>query len=599
MKRIPLENTAIAAAGLVLALLAWPATADFTESEDSPFPIGPSIYDHDLSNPVPIPWDDADFATSFPSGAKLVRGTLDEEDLDAYSFSLVTGQLVLAALFEDDAGERNDAEADIFTGMAGPALATDDDAGHGYFPRFQYSVTSPGVYEIGVRRFGAALDGSEPPEATGALFPYWLAVAAVSDPPPLAESEGNDVLASANPLPPTGGVLRGTLSAQDVDFFQIDLQTGDRLAISVFDLENGSFVSAGGERNDAILRVFDPAGAPAAGGDDDDGGPGRMPNLLFTATQDGTWSFAVSGFGDDGFTGNHEEEPFDYLLVVLRERACPNVVPMISNIVASTANSYVVAELQGGDHYYTDRNNSSRHVLVDVPDDYECAEWIKTANNDKGVTDPNHLSFTLAQDASVFVGYDSRASFEPAWLAAGFTPTGEVLDIRDSDVNQEFLLLRRDFAAGTVVLGGNSSPSGGSNYSVLALPLPLGDLEEAFEVPGAASAVTVTVSGVEITVARGPGQTPADVAAALADAVNADPTLAAARIFGLASGASFVTTGVIESTLVTVFLPGLAPMGLPLLAAVLLASGLWRCHRRDGAQEWGDRREDVASARPS
>jgi hypothetical protein len=252
-----------------------------------------------------------------------------------------------------------------------------------------------------------------------------LVVAATSDPPVLGEVEGNDSIPTATALPDSGGVLGATLDFLDVDYFSIELEVGDRVAISVFDLKPG-FASAGGERNDAIVGLFDPDGIAVSGGANDDGGPGRMSNLLFTATAKGRWSVVVSGFGDDSFIGDHEEAVFDYLLVVARERACPEVVSLISSISASTANSYVAANLQAGDHFYTDRTDAGRHVIVDIPPAFLCSQWIKTANNDKNIGGSDHLSLSLTDDASVFIAYDTRATGEPAWLSAAFTPLGDV-----------------------------------------------------------------------------------------------------------------------------------------------------------------------------
>jgi hypothetical protein len=568
-----------AAAGLFC--LAWIlsaglAAADFTESEDSPFKDPDDSEDNPLSGPIPVPWDGADFGSTFPGGAKLVRGSLDTGDVDAYAFSFASGQLVLGALFEDSAGERNDTSLGIFTGGAAPPLASDDDGGSGFLSRFAFTTPSTGTHEIGVSGFGdVAFDGTHL-EAQGGLVPYWLIVAATSYPPGLAEVEGNDSILAATALPTSGGVLGATLDPLDVDYFSIDLEVGDRVAISVFDLTAG-FASAGGEFNDAIVGLFDPAGMMAAGGANDDGGPGRMSNLLFTATTEGSWTLAVSGFGDDSFVGDHEEAGFDYLLVVARERACPNVTALISNIVVSTANSYVTADLVGGDHFYTDRTQAGRHVLVDVPPAYLCSQWIKTANDDKFVSDPSHLSFSLSEDASVFVAFDTRATAEPAWLSAAFTQVGDVVDIRDPDVTQEFHVLRRDLAAGTVVLGGNLATGANSNYAVFARPLPLGDPSQSLTIPANASSVTMTISGVQVQVSAMAGQSASDLAQALADAVNADPTLAAARIYGLASGASLVTTGLIESVDVVRPVPALPIAGLVTLAALLLGAGLRGC----------------------
>jgi len=568
-----------------LALLGFPlsANADFTEYEDSPAKDPNDAEVNPLPSAAPVPWDGAAYASSFPNGVKLVRGSLDASDIDAYAFEFTSGQLVLGALFEDATGERHDTQLGIFTGGAGPALRRDDDGGSGFLSRFGFTVATSGAYEVGVTGFGDdAFDGSHA-EAGPGLVPYWLVVAATANPPALTEAEGNDTPWTATPLPPGGGLLGATLSQADVDHFRIDLEAGDRLAISVFDLKDGSFESAEGERNDVEVGVLDPWNVLAAGGRNDDGGPGRMSNLLFTATADGTWTIAVSGFGDDAFTGAHQEEAFDYLLVVARERACPNVVPLISDIVASTPNAYETANLQGGDHYYTDRTDNGRHVLVDVPDSVSCSQWIKTANNDKNVADPSHLGFTLAQDASVFVGYDTRATGEPSWLATGFTPSTDIIDIADPSPSQEFRILRRDFAAGPVTLGGNEAPGAGSNYVVFARPLPLQDPTQALEIPPGVGTVTVTIAGVVVVVVREAGQSDADLAAALAAAVNADPTLAAARIFGLASAATFVTTGVIESSDFTTPVPLLSLPGLSALAALLVCSVLgaarWRSHQ--------------------
>ena len=558
--------------GLSLAL-ATVAAADFTEFEDQPFQDPSNAENNPLSAASPVPWDDADFSTAFPDGVKLIRGTLDVGDVDAYAFSFAAGELVLGALFEDFAGERNDTTLGIFTGGTTPPLVNDDDAGSGFLSRFAFTTTLTSTHEISVTGFGdTAYDGSHD-EAQDGLVPYWLVVAATTNPPPLAEVEGNDTPIDATPLPESGGVVGAALDAGDVDYYSIVLETGDRIAISVFDLKNGLFESAGGERNDALVGVFDPNDLLAAGGANDDGGPGWMSNLLFTAGSDGVWKVAVSGFGDDAFDGSHQEAGFDYLLVVARERACPNVTPLISSITASTANSYVLAELQGGDHYYTDRNGAAKHVLVDIPPDYLCSEWIKTANNDKNVTDQNHLNFTLLEDASVFIAYDTRATSEPAWLASAFTPLGEVVDIADPSPSQEFDLLRRDFAAGSVVLGGNEAPGANSNYSVFARPLPLGDPSQALPVPPGASAVALTISGVWIQVQRSPGDTTEEFTQAIAAAINADSTLSAARIYGLASGTTLVTTGTIESSSIARNLPALPLPGLVVLVSLLLGAG--------------------------
>lgn len=558
--------------GAVTAVTA--AAAGFTESEDRPVKDPDNSQDNPLTAAAPIPWNLAAFATAFPNRAVLVRGTLDAGDSDAYAVSLATGQLILAAVFEDAAGERNDFALGLFAGTAPPALASDDDAGPGFAARLAFAATSTGTQRIAVSGFGDTAWNGAHQEAKTALLPYTLVIAAASNPPALQESGSNDTLASANALPSEAGVIGASLAPGDLDHFKLDLEAGDRLAVSVFDLKSGLFQSASGERNDAVVGIFSPSGSLLASGLDDDGGPGFMPNRLFTvpAGQGGSWKIAVTGFGDSLFTGAHTAGPFDYLLVVARERACPNVTPLISNLVTSTGKTYLTAALRGGDHYYTDRTVAGRHVLVDIPAAYECSQWIRTANDDKSVSSTTHLSFTLSQAASVFVGYDTRASAQPPppWLANGFTALGEIVDVADPDPLQEFALFRRDFAAGSVVLGGNHPSGSGSNYVVFARPLDTLDPAHAFAISGLPASASVTIAGVTVAVQRLAGQTDADLAASLAAAVNANATLAAAHIFGLASGAAFVTTGTIQSYYLT-------PVGVPVLpawGALLLCAAL-------------------------
>jgi hypothetical protein len=563
----------LAALGFLLALLApsLARAAGFTESEDQPIKDPDNSEDDPLGAAAPVPWNLAPFAISFPGGAKLIRGTLDAHDVDAYAFSLNAGQLLLAALFEDRAGEKNDTALGLFSGTAPPPLTSDDDSGPGFFSRLAFSVTSSGTQRVAVSGFGDTSWNGSHQEAASGLVPYRLVVAAVSNPPPFQEIESNNTLASANALPPEEGVIGGALTPGDVDYYKIDLEPGDRLALSVFDLvAPQAFASANGERNDALLGVFTPAGVLATGGTNDDGGPGFQSNLLFTvpAGQGGTWKVAVSGFGDGAFTGAHAES-FSYLLVVARERACPNVTPLISGVTVSTGKTYQTANLIGGQHYYVDRNTPGQHVLVDVPSQYECSQWLMTANDDKAVSSTSYLTFTLAQAASVYVAFDTRSATEPPWLG-GFTETGDIVDIADPDKTQEFRVLRRDFAAGPIVLGGNLPSGAMSNYVVFARPLNLADPQHAYVIQGLPSALIVTIDNVAISVQRQAGQTVAQLAAAVAAAINANPSLNNLRIFALASGNAIVTTGVIQS----VNVQSLSIPALPLPWAVVLCAAL-------------------------
>ena len=87
-----------------------------------------------------------------------------------------------------------------------------------------------------------------------------------------------------------------------------------------------------------------------------------------------------------------------------------------------------------------------------------------TANNDKKASQANFLSFSVNQNVTVYVAYDSRASSLPNWLAS-WTSTGQSLGSTDVPLK----LYSQTFPAGSITLGGNSAAGAagaGSNYSV-------------------------------------------------------------------------------------------------------------------------------------
>ena len=97
--------------------------------------------------------------------------------------------------------------------------------------------------------------------------------------------------------------------------------------------------------------------------------------------------------------------------------------------------------------------------------------------------------------------------------------------------------------------------------------------------------VDVTVDGVPLSVATVSGQTSNQVAAAIAAAIEADPTLSAAGVTAFASGDQVVTTGTIDSAVSSD--PGLVLSSIPLvpvlsswlawwlLAAAIVGTGLF------------------------
>jgi hypothetical protein len=142
-------------------------------------------------------------------------------------------------------------------------------------------------------------------------------VVGVGTPPLASESEPNDAAGDADALA-TGGLLRGTLGALDVDRFVAGVPAGDGIAVSLFpiDATTGAPLPSA-ELGDTRLGLFDGGAAPFA--ENDDGGPGLFSNLLRSvpagATQVGV---GVTGFRDAAYAGAHPEGPFDYVILAAR-----------------------------------------------------------------------------------------------------------------------------------------------------------------------------------------------------------------------------------------------------------------------------------------
>ncbi len=116
--------------------------------------------------------------------------------------------------------------------------------------------------------------------------------------------------------------------------------------------------------------------------------------------------------------------------------------------------------LSDGAQAFVDRN----YVFGDIPDLYEGLEFLRTANDDKFVSQADAVSFTVSQPVTVFVAYDSRISVLPSWLDDWTLTTDHWNGAKiGTDV------YAKDFPAGQVTLGGNEM--GYSMYHVAVAPL--------------------------------------------------------------------------------------------------------------------------------
>ncbi|WP_345161065.1 InlB B-repeat-containing protein [Pontibacter saemangeumensis] len=136
---------------------------------------------------------------------------------------------------------------------------------------------------------------------------------------------------------------------------------------------------------------------------------------------------------------------------------------LVSNLAATTGRSYILADLVVGALHYTDRT----YKITSVPASLDKAKLIRTANDDKRNTSSSLLSFTLSQQATVYIAYDPRATSLPSWLS-GWQKLADRVGVNDSKISY-MQLYSKSFPAGTVSLGGNmQSPAAGAenNYFV-------------------------------------------------------------------------------------------------------------------------------------
>jgi hypothetical protein len=118
------------------------------------------------------------------------------------------------------------------------------------------------------------------------------------------------VIPSAD-LEATGAVaIEGSVDGT-VEFFVIHIASDAFVTASIFD-----FTPEVANDSDSLLGIFRPDGSLFA--TDDDNGPELLSSIAFTTDQSGLWGFAVSGFPDAAFTGNHSQT-FSYRLVISAE----------------------------------------------------------------------------------------------------------------------------------------------------------------------------------------------------------------------------------------------------------------------------------------
>ena len=130
------------------------------------------------------------------------------------------------------------------------------------------------------------------------------------------------------------------------------------------------------------------------------------------------------------------------------ETASVTAASLITNLKSGTSETYQLGTLSNNVVYYTDR----AYKFTSVPSVLSGVALIKTACDDKINTAATAITFTLSQNATIFIGYDSRADAIPGWLT-GWKKLKE--KIGTTDVVDSLTVYSKDFAAGPVSLGAN------------------------------------------------------------------------------------------------------------------------------------------------
>jgi DNA-binding beta-propeller fold protein YncE len=144
----------------------------------------------------------------------------------------------------------------------------------------------------------------------------------------------------------------------------------------------------------------------------------------------------------------------------------PELSGLITDIQIPGGRTYEKGILAAGETVHIDRDYSFTHV----PAVLEGQEFIRSANDDKEVAADDFLTFTLSQDAIVYVLYDMRSITLPEWLADDSWELIDQFVVTDDVIRRVY---KREFPAGQVTLGGNAQPpmaGSGTNYNVVVRP---------------------------------------------------------------------------------------------------------------------------------
>jgi hypothetical protein len=134
--------------------------------------------------------------------------------------------------------------------------------------------------------------------------------------------------------------------------------------------------------------------------------------------------------------------------------------PLPSDLVLFSSNSYEAVKngTCNGAMIYTDRI----YTLTQIPDYLKAETIIRTACNDKNLSNEELISFTAPADITVYLAIDKRVTAVPDWMK-DWTLTVDELDTSLEDL--EFSLYRKSFTKGTKIHLGGPQAAGFQGYT--------------------------------------------------------------------------------------------------------------------------------------
>jgi hypothetical protein len=130
--------------------------------------------------------------------------------------------------------------------------------------------------------------------------------------------------------------------------------------------------------------------------------------------------------------------------------------------------------------YYIDRNYRISALATEL----QGAVLVRTANNDKYVTEPDHLVLRIGEEATLSVCYDRRWSALPAWLEDGtWTARGGIVSVTDRAASP-LEVFEKTVQPGDITLGANRSGGAAgsrSNYIVIVRPAAIQETGTEFD----------------------------------------------------------------------------------------------------------------------